>query len=210
MRTEDRVGMQPELHLVLPANWRTVPLSGQASDRAVLAMMRSGLGTSASKSAQRQAVFQAYREMLRQAREAGAVFAATYAEMVDGGPLAATVIAFFGLLPEGARSSPGVAAHLLAGLAAGPAAPVGLPPASLARVGTAEAVRTIQRQPVPGWAGTGAAPEIETVHYYTPLVPDDRMLVLAFSTPSTWAAEAFRALFDQIALSARLRGLSPG
>jgi hypothetical protein len=52
-------------------------------------------------------------------------------------------------------------------------------------------------------ASSGEEPPVDAVRYYVPLPHWDRLLVLAFSTPSLSAADAFSELFDLLALTAR-------
>jgi hypothetical protein len=68
-------------------------------------------------------------------------------------------------------------------------------------VGTAARIRS---RTAPGMAASdGTEPLVDGVRFFVPVAAWDLMLVLAFSTPSLPASDAFADLFDLLAQTAR-------
>lgn len=121
-------------------------------------------------------------------------------------PLAASLLAFLVPLPLGEDGQPvgadEVATRLSLPTAENEDEELHEPPAVVdLPVGRAVRVRARGRAGVT--ASNGEEPPVDAVRFYVPVPEWDRLFVLAFSTPSLPAADAFADLFDVMAQTAR-------
>ena len=194
--------------MVMPSAWRMIDLNPATRDRSIQRMIREALGRSDELASLRRSAAQELGKAVEAATSAGCFFAATYEELVGGWPLSATALAFLGLSPSG-PDGPATDAETLLTLLGSPSS--GEEPVDDARVVTlalGDAARTRVRLS-DQVEGAETVSTVDVVRYFIPVAAWDRLLVMAFSTPMLYAADAMAELFDQMALGARWRVPTP-
>jgi hypothetical protein len=191
--------------LVLPTTWAVLDLDPATRDRSIERLIRTALGPSDRLARLRRSAVTLYRSALADTADAGGFFAATLYQAVGGRPLSASAIAFLGTLPvgsDGGPISPGEMIDTLAQPGAGESL-VDVPVLVDLPIGPAVRVRG---RTGAGLTGTdGREPLVDVTRFFVPVPEWDLMLVMAFSTPILPASDAFAALFDQLAKTARWR-----
>ena len=133
-----------------------------------------------------------------EATRRGAVFASLLSDVVDGRPVAASLLVSMAAGQHGGAIGhlDALADRLRAGVSDTGEAEVGVVdlPAGLA-------VRTRRRTVTRSESRQVAPTEVESVQYFVPVPGTAALLVLSFSTPSLTLADALVALFDAIAES---------
>jgi len=191
--------------LILPATWVVLDLDPRTRDRSIQRMIRTAVGTSDRLAQFRRSAVQLYRTMLSDAADAGAFFAATYSQTIEGRPLAASALAFLGRLPPGADDEPITIEEMITTLSEpGPGESVEELPATI-DLEVGQAVRIRGRTGVGMTGSDGSEPMVDVTRFFVPVPPWDPMLVMAFSTRILPVGEAFAELFDQLARTARWR-----
>lgn len=193
-----------EFAMVMPASWRMLDLRPESRDRSIQRMVRDAFGRSDRLASLRRSAAQEIGQAVTAARGAGCFFAATYEELVGGKPLSATALAFLGLSPsgpDGPVSDVGTIVTMLGEPASGEQVSEGPEVVTLA-LGDAVRTRARVREQVQGADRFSTA---DVVRYFVPMPSWDRLLVMAFSTPMLYAADAMAELFDQMAQGARWR-----
>ncbi len=189
--------------MIVPTSWHTIDMNPARRGRSIERMARSALGRSDQLASLRRSAVLAYREAMAGVAKMGGFLAATYYETAGKKPLSASALAFLGKAPlaeDGEKLGvPGMSAVL-----AGPCPDEVLtegPKEVPLRVGPA--VRTRAR--VTGHLDGSRPVTVDLVRYFVPIPACDDMLVMAFSTPTLYASDAFAVLFDQMAASAQWR-----
>ncbi|MBO0693058.1 MAG: hypothetical protein J2P58_09190 [Acidimicrobiaceae bacterium] len=192
-----------EFAMVMPASWRMIDLRPATRDGSIQRMVREALGRSDQLASLRRSAATELGKAVEAATSAGCIFAATYEELVGGWPLSATALAFLGLSPlgpDGPTTDVETIVTLLEPtedeeLSEGP---------DVVTLTLGDSVRTRSRIS-DQLAGAETATTVDIVRYFVPVPAWDRLLVMAFSTPMLYAADAMTELFDQMALGARWR-----
>lgn len=195
--------------IVLPTNWELLDLDPRTRDRSVQRMVTRGLGKADHLARLRHEAVVAYRRMLVDAEDNGAFLAANVSETVAGTVLAASVLAFFVPLPRGEDGTPMSGVEEMSVALGQPAEGERALEVSIVElaVGRAVRVRALARSELTG--SDGRHPEVQVVRFFVPAPDLGGMLVMAFSTPSLFAADAFAELFDALARSASWRLAEP-
>ena len=195
--------------MVLPTNWELLDLDPRTRDRSVQRMVRRALGTADHLARLRHEAVVAYRRMLADAEDHGAFLAASVSEHVEGAVLAASVLAFLVPLPRDDDGTPMASVEEMAATLSQPAEDERGLEVSIVElaVGPAVRVRALVRSDLTG--SDGRHPEVQMVRFFVPVPELEGMLVMAFSTPSLFAADAFAELFDALARSASWRSAGP-
>ena len=131
-------------------------------------------------------------EAVQEAQRRGAVLAAMFADVVDGCPVSAALVATVITARAGGGAAdlpPGLARDLDGEVVELPAGP---------------AVRHSHRQQAA--TGDDTIVEVETIDFYVPVPAGSDVVLLSFSTPNVESADAFAALFDSLATSVRFAG----
>jgi len=193
-----------EFAMVMPATWRMLDLRPATRDGSIQRMVREAFGRADQLASLRRSASQEIGQALTAATSAGCFFAATYDELVGGKPLSATALAFLGLSPlgpDGPTTDIEAMVSMLGGRADGEERSEG-PTVVTLTLGDAVRTRARVRDQL---AGAGTVSTVDVVRYFVPMPTWDRLLVMAFSTPMLYAADAMAELFDQMAQSARWR-----
>lgn len=195
--------------LVLPDGWMQLDLDPATRGRSVDRLVKSAIGGGDSMARYRREAALAFRSLVRDAADDGAFFAATLSTHIGGLPLAASVLAFLVPLPLGEDGHPVGVDEVAARLAVSTADEGDLhEPPTLVDLPVGRAARVRARGGVGVAASNGEEPPVDGVRFYVPVPSWDRLFVLAFSTPSLPAADAFADLFDILAQTARWRSAS--
>lgn len=189
----------PSISLVLPATWRVLDLDPATRDRYAERVARQIVGSGDRWALYRRWAVKSYRQMAGEASEAGAFFAASYAEKVAGYVVAATLMVFVGMSPVEQPDELGPALDDVGKgeVLVDPARPVEL------RVGPAVRSRVRVAAGVPDSGGRTLP--VDVTRFFVPVPASDRLMVMAFSTPILPVADALAELFDQVAMTVRWR-----
>jgi len=188
--------------IVLPDGWLVLDLDPATRDRAVDRLVKGAIGGGDRMARYRREAAIAFRRLVHAAAEDGAFFAATYSTRIDDLPLAASVLAFLVPLPLGDDGRPIVVEEVATRLATAEGEDLHETPAVVdLPVGRGARVRARASAGVAG--SNGEEPPVDAVRFYVPVPAWGLLFVLAFSTPSLPAADAFADLFDLLARTAR-------
>lgn len=193
---------QVRFALVLPDGWVVLDLDPATRARSVDRLMKVAVGGGDQLAAYRRQGALAYRKLLSDAADGGAFFAATYSTFIGDLPLAASVLAFLAPIPLGDDGHAVEVADMAAQLSIPTDEDLQEPPA-LVDLPVGRAVRVRAQRGAGETASNGVEPPVVTVRFYVPVPQWDLLFVLAFSTPSLPAADAFVELFDVLASTAR-------
>jgi hypothetical protein len=191
--------------LALPNTWATLDLDPGTRNQSIDRLVRAALGTSDALAQLRRSAVTLYRTTLADAAEAGAFFAATLSQIIEGRPLTASALAFLGQLPLNLEGDP-MAAEEMVPVLGNPGTGETLAEAPrLVELPIGGAVRLRGRMGAGMTGSDGREPLVDVTRFFVPAPAWGLMLVMAFSTPILPASDAFAELFDQLARTARWR-----
>lgn len=190
---------------MLPEDWTVLDLDPRTRDRSIERLVRSAVGPADHLARLRRELVVLYRRAIHDAADHAAFFAATMGHTIEGASFGASVLGFLAPLPVGADGALLTDVGQLAAALAEPADGEVARERSMVDLGLGPAVRTRSRVGS-GLAGSdGREPAVDVVQFFAPIPQWTTLLVLAFSTPTLVAADAFAELFDALARSARWR-----
>lgn len=197
-------GGEAAMSVVLPSSWKVVDLDPATRDRSIDRLVRQAIGGADQLALYRRWAVAAYRRMVADAAEAGAFFAATYAEEVAGHPLAASLLMFWGTLPAGPGGTQISVDQMVVDLSDPALGEEAVDPPRVVELPTGTAVRSRCRveAEVPD---SGGEASVDVTRFFVPVPEDDRLLVMAFSTPILPVSDALADLFDRVAQAVRWR-----
>lgn len=191
--------------MVLPATWTVLDLDPRTRDRSVERMVKRAIGQADHLAKVRHEAVVLYRELLADAADRGAFLAATVSEIVDDTALAASLLAFVVPLPTGDDGTPIDSTDAMFSVLGEPTEDEQLIERSVVELGVGAAVRLRALVGSGVTSSDGQEPEVDVVRYFVPVPAREILLVMAFSTPALFAADAFAELFDALARSASWR-----
>jgi hypothetical protein len=197
-------GSEAAMSVVLPSSWKVIDLDPSTRERSIDRLVRQAIGTADQLALYRRWAIAAYRRMVADAADAGAFFAATYAEEVAGHPLAASLLMFLGTLPEGPGGGQITLDQMMIDLGDPALGEETVDPPREVELSTGKAVRSRCRveAEVPD---SGGEATVDVTRFFVPIPEDDRLLVMAFSTPILPVSDALADLFDRVAQAVRWR-----
>jgi hypothetical protein len=145
----------------------------------------------------------AYRQMIDDATEAGAFFAANYAEEIAGRPVAASLLVFLGELPLSRTGGPIGLEEMVADLGQPGLGEEMLDPPRLVDLRVGEAVRVRGRTEAEPPESSGRQATVDVTRFFVPKQQWDRLLVISFSTAMLALSDVLADLFDRVAQSVR-------
>ncbi|MEW6477212.1 MAG: hypothetical protein AB1679_33585 [Actinomycetota bacterium] len=185
-----------QLSVVTPATWITLDLDPATRNDSIARVVQQRIGSGPNEESRRIELRAAFERVMAEAEGQDAVHAALLSDVIEGVPVAASLIVS---LREGQSASasaglnPAVVAQGLRQALDGKGA------AEVRELPLGPAVQVRQRVLAQVPVGEGPTAEVETVQWFVPL-PDGRHLaLLSFSTPNVGLAEPFGKLFDAIA-----------
>jgi hypothetical protein len=194
-----------DLRIATPANWFDLDLKPSTSAESIVRLVDERVGGGAEQADNRRELVRILRKATVDAREQQAVFASVLSDVIEGRPVAGSVIV--SLAADG-TPAPGDAKARVEDLQVRLAQPGG------AIAGAA----TETRELIAGWAlrarrrmtveppGLEGHPvEVESLQYFVPLPGSTDLVLLSFSTPNLGLADPMVELFDAMAESLQWR-----
>lgn len=185
-----------DVRVATPANWFDLDLEPTTSEASIERLVRLRAGDGPEQAEARRQLADLLRRATTDAAAQGAVFASLLSDVIEGRPLAASLVVSVTPAPE---EGDGNLQVLVERLRRSTGSEGGMARVEVVDLPAGAAVR-LRRQMLAEADGAGAeGAVVETVQYFVPVPATASLLVLTFSTPNLPLAEAFVELFDTMA-----------
>ena len=195
-----------DLRLATPANWFDLDLNPSTSAESIARLVEDRVGGGAEQAENRREVVRMLRKATVDAREQEAIFASVLSDVIEGRPVAASVIVS---LAKDGSPAPGDTATRVRALEvrlAEPGGPIaGAATATKELPGAGWSLRARRRVSIEPPGLEGHPVEVDNVQYFVPLPGSTDLVLLSFSTPNLGLADAMAELFDAVAESLQWR-----
>ena len=197
--------MPRDLRLATPANWFDLDLRPGTSAAALERLVEERAGGGPGQADNRRQLVRMLRKATVDAREQQAVFASILSDVIEGRPVAASVIVSLAKDGSPAPGDPQTRMRSLEVRLAQPGGPIAGAATTTVQLRAGWSVRARRQMPVvpPGFEGHPI--EVDSVQYFVPLPGSTDLVLLSFSTPNLGLADAMATLFDAMADSLEFR-----
>lgn len=193
------VGCAPRsFRVVTPANWLDLDLDPRTSRAATARLVAGAVGGAPAAVSARRQLTSLLRQATRAAADKGAVFSSFLSDVIEGRPVAASLLASMARSDQTEGDSLTALAEQLERSQGSQSRPA---TATVVKLGAGPAVRLRRRTMTEALSGEGGWAEVESVQYFLSVPGTRNLLVLSFSTPNLALSEAFAELFDAMAES---------
>jgi hypothetical protein len=194
-----------DLRLATPANWFDIDLNPSTSAASIARLVEERSGSDPDQADTRRQLVRTLRKATGDAREQDAIFASVLSDVIEGRPVAASVIV--SLAHDGSPAPGDVKARVtaLGARLAQPGGPIAGAATTTKELRAGWSVRARRRMSVEPPGLEGHPVEVESVQYFVPLPGSTDLVLLSFSTPNLGLADAMVELFDAMAESLQWR-----
>lgn len=191
------------MRVATPANWFDLDLDPATSEASVERLVEERAGDAPEQAEVRAQMARLLRRASTDAARQGAVFASLLSDVVEGRPVAASLLV--SLKADSADAASGDLKALAERLRRPTGSNQGPAEVGVVELPAASAVRVRRRTATEPEGAGGERAEVETVQYFVPVPGVPSLLVLSFSTPNLPLAEVFVELFDAMAQTLQWR-----